>query len=293
MQLAPISLWIARLLWVSLPLTAGFAAADALEEWSTASGILAAACCWVAWAAGLVALLAPRPVGLTALRAIAPSFLLLAVVLLVAEPSAARWLAAGFTALAAVSALGPGVAMASVNGASYGDERRFPLKIPPALFLGPIPLAPPIITGGAVVGPLLLADGELGLGLVALLAIPFSALAARSLHTLARRFAVLVPAGIALIDPFSLVDPVLLPREHIRSLRPVAPGRRPVEATLDLRLGAVRRSLAISLDRVTDSLQVRRARRVAENVKTDEIWFSATGSGVLVADAGARRIRTG
>ena len=64
--------WCARLSWALLPLAAGDALADALADWSRA-GVVATVLLWGAWAAGLVALLAPRPWGLTALRVVAPS----------------------------------------------------------------------------------------------------------------------------------------------------------------------------------------------------------------------------
>lgn len=292
-QLAPISLWIARLIWASLPLAAGVAAADALDGWSTAPAVLAGVFLWVAWAIGLLALLAPRLLGLTALRAIAPTFLVLAVVVAIAgtATSASRFTALFMTALATVLALASPVSIAAVNGAAYGDERRFPLKIPPSLFLGPLLLAPPLIAAGVVAGPLLLADGRIVVGVLALAGVPLAALAARSLHTLARRFAVLVPAGLAIVDSFTLSDPVLLPRERITSLRAVAPRSHPSEGTLDIRVGAAGGSLSVTLDKPTDALHVRRGRHGAESVKTDELWFAVLGCRALVETAGERKIR--
>jgi hypothetical protein len=292
--LAPVLLWIARLIWMLLPLTAGVAASDALDGWSTTPGTLAAAYLWLAWAVGLVALLAPRPLGLTALRAIAPTFLALAIVVAVGDSagSASKFAAVATTALAAACALAPPVSVAAANGAAYGDERRFPLKIPPVLFLGPLPLAPLVITAGVATGPLLLSDGRIALGIVALLGFPLAALAARSLHTLAQRFAVLVPAGIAIVDPFTLSDPVLFPRERITSLHAVDPRTRPPEGALDVRVGAVGGSLAVTLDKTTDALQIRRGRRGSETVKTNELWFAAGASRELVQAAGARKIKS-
>ena len=294
-QHAPATVWIARLLWLLLPVTAGVAAADALDGWSTAPGRLAAIALWLAWAAGLLALLAPRPVGLTTLRAIAPVFLVLAIVVAFAgsASSSSKVAAIVGTALAAVAVLAPAVAIASANGVSYGDERRYPLKVPPALFLGPVPLAPFVIGAGVMAGPLLLADGRFAVGVVALLGVLPAALAARSLHTLAQRFAVLVPAGIAVVDPFSLPDPVMFPRDRITSLRLVGPGSRPGPDALDLRTGASGGSLALALDQVTDALQVRRGRRDAETVRVDTLWFATVGARDLVRVAGERRIRAG
>src|SRR4029453_7501552 len=76
--IAPMTLWLVRLAWASLPITAGSAAGDALAGWSTPPRTLAEVLLWAAWATGLVALLAPHPIGLTALRVVAPTFAVLA-----------------------------------------------------------------------------------------------------------------------------------------------------------------------------------------------------------------------
>ena len=65
-------LWCARLAWAALPVTAGGAIADALDGWPTGPARFATVLLWTAWAAGLLALLALRPWGLTLLRVIAP-----------------------------------------------------------------------------------------------------------------------------------------------------------------------------------------------------------------------------
>jgi hypothetical protein len=184
------------------------------------------------------------------------------------------------------------VSLAAANGAAYGDERRFPLKVPPVLFLGPLLLAPPAIMVGIAIGPLLLADGRVAAGILGLVGLPVAVLAARSLHTLSQRFAVLVPAGLAIVDPFTLPDPVLFPRERIRSLHTVEPRTPPPEDVLDVRTGAMGGSLAVTLDKTTDALQVRRGRRGSQTVIVDELWFATVGSRELVEVAGARKIRT-
>src|SRR5918996_2267116 len=81
-QLAPMMLWLVRAAWASLPITAGPAAAGALEDWSAPPRAVAEAFLWAAWAITLIALLAPRPIGLTVVRIVAPSFAVLAAVVL-------------------------------------------------------------------------------------------------------------------------------------------------------------------------------------------------------------------
>src|SRR3954453_10586512 len=78
--IAPLTLWLVRLAWASLPITAGPAAGGALAGWSTPPRTLAEVLLWATWATALVALLAPHPTGLTALRVVAPTFAVLAAV---------------------------------------------------------------------------------------------------------------------------------------------------------------------------------------------------------------------
>jgi hypothetical protein len=288
-------LWLVRVAWALLPITAGPAAARALEDWSTPPRVVAEVLLWGAWAVALVALLAPRPVGLTVLRIVAPSFVALATVVLVtgaadaveAGVALAATLVAGALALAV-----PVVAIACANGAAYGDERRYPLRTPPALWIGLLPLAPLIAAAGLAAGPLLLADGRILAGIAALLVgVPAAAFAARSLHALSRRWAVLVPAGLVLVDPLALPDPVLFVRERIHSLREMQRDESAPAGALDLRLGVTVDSMALMLDRPTEFLQARRGRRGSIPVHTIDICFAAVHSHELLTTAAARRIR--
>ncbi len=165
------TLWLVRLVWASLPVTAGPAAGDALDGWSTPPRTVAEVFLWSAWAATLVAVLAPRPIGLTVARVVAPSFVALAVVVLAGGSAdvAAAVVALVATVVAAALALAlPSVSLACANGVAYGDERRYPLRTPPVLWLGLLPLASLLVAAGLVTGPLLLADGRTTVGIVAL-----------------------------------------------------------------------------------------------------------------------------
>jgi hypothetical protein len=290
------SIWLLRIVWASLPVTAGPAAARALDDWSVGPQLAAAILLWTAWAVVLASVLAPRPPGLTALRVAAPVFFVLAIAAAVGgdAPFATAWGAVLATGVALVLAASSAVSVAAANGVAYGDERRFPLKTPPALLLGPLPLAPLVVGAGLSVGPLLLAAGRPVAGGVALaIGLPVAAFMARALHGLSRRWAVLVPAGLALADPLTLPDPVLFLRERIVALRPADP-RAPVPpGTLDLRLGAVADSVALVLDRETEFLYTRRGVRGVAEAKSTELRFAAVRSNELLAIAAERRIRVG
>src|SRR4051794_33152893 len=64
--------WALRVAWLVLPLVAGPALADALDPASMPVRTLASVGLWIGWAAGVLATLVPRPLGLTTLRMTAP-----------------------------------------------------------------------------------------------------------------------------------------------------------------------------------------------------------------------------
>ena len=233
---------------------------------------------------------APRPLGLTVLRVTVAAAVLLALAAAPATTVGRALLALAGTALAAGLAFTPEVGYRFVNGAAYGEERRFPLRVPPALLLGPVPLAAVLLVAGAAAGPLLLADERWAPGVLALaLAVPVVRAAGRSVYALSQRWAVMVPAGIVLKDPLTLVDPVLFPRDRIASLRPLPFPTAPADDVCDLRLGATAGSLLLEL---TDDAQLFRARgrlRGGESVKARRLAFSPRQPDALLAEAATRR----
>ncbi len=286
--------WVLLIVWVTLPVSAGPAASDALASWSSGPRVVAEVLLWGAWAVGLLAVVAPRPVSLTAVRTIAPAFAVLAVAAAIGadtSPAAAVGAVAA-TVVAAAIVAAPDLAVIAVNAIAYGDEQRFPLRTPPALFVAPLPLARALVVAGVVGGPLLLADGRVVLGLVALVVgLAVTLLLVRPLHGLSRRWVVLVPAGLVVVDPLTLSDPVLFLREHIAAVRAVA-GTAPVPAgSLDLRLGATAGSVTVTFDEEADLLRSTRARRGGEVVSTTQIVVATVRRSELLETAARRRIR--
>jgi hypothetical protein len=278
------------LAWASLVILAGPAAADALDSWSSAPRVVASVVLWAAWAAILVASLAPRPLGLTALWTAAPVTVVLAVAAAPAAGAAKGLLAVAASAVAAGLAFTPAVSHRFVNGAAYGEERRYLLRVPPPLLLGPAPLAVALLAAGVLAGPLLLADERYVAGAVTLaVGVPVVRAAGRSLYALSQRWAVLVPAGIVLKDPLTLVDPVLFPRDKIASLRPLPFPTAPADDILDLRLAASAGSLVLEL---TDEAQLYRTlgrQRGGEAVKARRLAFSPRQPEALLSEAATRK----
>jgi hypothetical protein len=286
-----ISLWCARLTWVLLPLSAGGALNDALAGWSTAPARVAAVLLWTAWTIGLVALLSPRPQGLTALRVLAPATVLVTIASVTSTAAGSAVLAVSSGVVACVFVLSAPVAQAAGNAIAYGDEVRFPLRIPTSLLLGPVPLAVLLVGAGAAGGPLLIADGHIIVGVIVTpigFAVSFALL--RSLHALASRWLVLVPAGVVVVDPLTLTDPVLMRRELIAGL-----GREPIGGAagdaLDLRLGTRAGTIELAL-REPHTFARRRGRRDSELQHADVVLVSTVRASALVTLAGERRIAT-
>ena len=212
--------WGLRSIWLLLPVLTGPAVADALHDMDAAPRSTASATLWVLWAVGLTATLVPLPLTLTALRLGGPAVATLAAWSAEATSVAVHAACALATAaLVVLATFAAPVADRFVDGASYGDERRFLLRAPGpvALVLGP--LATVVAIAGATVGPILLLESRwVAGGVVTGLGATLAAMAVRSLHRLARRWIVLVPAGFVLHDHLALAEPTLLQRASLEHL---------------------------------------------------------------------------
>ena len=94
----------------------------------------------------------------------------------------------------------------------------------------------------------------------------------------------LVPAGIAIADPLTLTEPVLVRREHIASL--AAHGRRPRSApdALDLRLGTLAGGIVIDLSEPVEFGR-RRGRANAEVVAPELLAVAVVRADAAIAQA--------
>jgi len=285
--------WPARLTWLLLPLLVGPALGDALSGSSRAVEVVGAVLAWGSWAKVLVAVLIPRTVSLTALRIVAPLGLAVAIWAgLAGERGGADLIAVGWAAVTLVAAFAPTTGDAFVNGSSYGDERRMPLRVPGSLLLGPLPLTWAAAVAAPVAAPLLLAARQwVAGGAVAGLGIPAAAVSIRALHGLSRRWVVFVPAGLVLHDLHALVDPVLFPRARIRRLGP-APADVPTggeDGAVDLTQGSLGLALELELNEPVE-IAPRRPDRALELEAAQRLLFTPTRPGALLAEAQRRRL---
>ena len=187
-------------------------------------------------------------------------------------------------------ALSAPIASATANAAAYGDEVRFMLRVPTPLLLGPTPIAVLLVGFGAAIGPLLLADGRYGVGAItAVIGIPVAGLIVRALHPLSCRWFVLVPAGIAIADPLTLTEPVLVRREQITSLKRTAKTAL-AKGALDLRLGTLAGSTQLTLAEPAEFGR-RRGRAKAEIISTRLVAVAVVRADDALTEARTRRIK--
>jgi len=278
--------WPARLAWLVLPIAAGPALGSGLAPRAVELRTAASVLLWAGWTIGVVAACVPRTVTLTLLRTLAPASAVAAgwAATAGARPTASDAVAVAATTLAAAAALSPFTGDAFVDGSSYGDERRFALRVPSAVLLGPLPLAWLAVVVGTVAGPLLLAAHRWVAGAVALSAgLPAAFAGFRSLHQLSRRWIVFVPNGMVLHDPIGQPEPTLFLRRSIRRLMPAAVGT----SAVDLTQGAA--GLALELDLAEPAtLLIARGRSTAETIETDRLLFTPTRPGALLDEAARR-----
>ncbi len=277
--------WVPRVAWIVLPLSVGASVQSATRDWSTATAVTFAVLLYGAWLVATIALLALRPWSFSVLRVAAPTAVAAAAWAAVGGDATWRWLAVAHAGVAAVVVLRAPVANAAAAAASYGDERRYALRVPPAIgLLGLVVIA--IVDGGIAAGPLLLAGHHWIAGaIVVVVGVPLAAGGLRSLHTFERRFIVLVPNGLVVADPLVIGDPVLLPRERMLAVR-VAPTGPVAEHVVDTRLGSLVGALVVEMDEPA-SFSVRRGHG---SVRADAVAFTPLQTAMVLRALAAHRL---
>lgn len=268
---------LARVVWFLLPATAGGAIDEATRAWSGALRVVALVLALATWLSASFALLVPRPRSFTVLRIAAPGLAIATTAAALDAGAVIGVVATAHAWCAAACVLSSGVAHSCADGASYGNERRFPLRLPPQFALLIVPLSVALVGAIVVSGPLLLAAEQwIAGGAVFVAGVPIAVALARSLRSLERRFVVIVPAGVVVSDGLTLVDPVLFPSDHLLAIGTNDdPGRGLPDATpglLDLRLGAVG-AVELRLD-TPAPLPLRAGRRDARTVEVDRVLFT-------------------
>jgi hypothetical protein len=209
-------LWWPRLLWLAVAVTGAWSIGDALDGRSNGLRATVVVVAWLAWGIGVVAMVVPSPLGLTVMRMLGALSCAAAVVSWVggAGPGAG----AAFvvcTATCAVFVGGADFGQRCVEASAYGDEQRFLLR-PPVAFLLPVGLAGAIWAAAIVAATLLLGSKQWIVGgLAAVVAGLLSWLLLPRFNVLARRWLVLVPAGVVVHDQVVLAETLMVPRPEV------------------------------------------------------------------------------
>lgn len=214
---APVLLWMARISWVIIALCAPW--------WSLSDGrslavtIVLQAWGWIVWLIVGAALLVPTPPSLTAIRITIPIVIAQSVaVIWHGDPTQNAFLQAFAVAGTIVTwrlSYHRVVVDEMVQGGAYGQEVRFALRTPWPHVL-PAIVAWLLFIGSLTIGTLLLAAQQWIAGAVLTAAgLALIRVVPRRIHRLARRWLVLVPAGIVVHDHMVLAETMMLRRHNI------------------------------------------------------------------------------
>lgn len=276
--------WVVRASWLAVPFTCGTVLADALADRSSSVQLVAAVLLWAGWGACVVALLVPRAAGLVVAR-VAAAGLVVATAWGIDGSGDALL---GLHALVALAlALSPLTGEWLVNGAAYGYERRYVLRLPAPLY-PPVAIAGVLVPVAVAAGPLLLAAEQWVAGALALAAGgALAVVLVRALLSLTQRWAVLVPAGLVIKDHFALLDPVLFRRLQVESMGMALSDTD----ALDLTAAAPGRAVEVQLSEKEPITKVSFGRRDQEMLKVGRFLFTPTRPAALLADAAGRRFK--
>ena len=278
--------WLTRLTWILLPVTLGDLLGAAFEERSTAVALAGVVLGWGLWSAGLLASLVPQPWALVALRIIAPTAVLAGAIAAPAEaPGLLGWAGIVLAAVSAVAAMSAEVGHEFVNGASYGDEERFPLRPPAVLYLGPIGLvwALTALPLPAAVFAFAARQWLLGAAL-GLVGASTAWWGVKVLTRLTRRWCVFVPAGVTLVDDMAVVEPTLMRGRDIVSVGPA-----PADTTaLDLSAAASGLIVQIDLNGEGEFTPMPQRGGTTEPMSASSVLIAPSRPGRLIRHAHAR-----
>lgn len=206
------------------------------DDASTATSIALLAWGWTLWVFTAIELLVPSPMSLTAVRCISP----IAVIASFAAVSPLAIFASVVMLIIGYSSL---FADVMVQGGAYGEEQRFALRTPVPQ-MAPTVVAWAIFSGALVGGSLLLTSQQYIIGApLTILGIVLATRVPKMLHRHARRWLVIVPAGIVVHDHLVLAETVMSPRSKIASLTIVSE----VGESADFTGGVAGKRLAVQL----------------------------------------------
>jgi len=220
------------LAWLALAVLAPWQSASGTTSVDTVSSMLG----WGLWVAATIAVLVPSAVSLTCVRYVSP--LSVGIAIVAADP----WASAAAAIVLVVVATSR-FADLMVQGGAYGDEQRFCLRTP-VPYMVPAALVWAAHSGSILTGVVACAAGSWPLGItMVVLGAALTVTVPRRLHRLARRWLVVVPAGVVVHDHLVLAETFMVRRGAVSAVT-VATGP---SGAADLTGGVAGARLEISL----------------------------------------------
>ncbi len=211
--------WIARVAWVIVAVVGGRAVESAVDDRSSPVAWTAALGGWGLWAIAALGLALASVWSLTVVRITVPLALVATVATGLSGVPALELLLLGAPSLVAVAAVMTAeFGRQYVQASAYGDEERFPLRLPVGAGAAAI-VAWMLWAPALLAGPLLVASRSWILGaVVCALAIAGAVFVGPRWHRLSMRWFVLVPAGVVVHDPVVLADTFPLRTAQVASI---------------------------------------------------------------------------
>ncbi len=218
-RIARFAPWVARIAWIVVAVVGGSAVESAVDGRSSAVTWVAAIGGWSLWAMAALALAIASTVTLTIARVTVPFALMATFAAGLGGATAVGVLLLGAPAVVAMAAVMTAeFGRQYVQASAYGDEERFPLRMPVGAGLVAT-VAWIIWAPTTLAGPLLLAaESWIAGAVVCLVAIGGIVVLGPRWHRLSLRWFVLVPAGVVVHDPVVLADTFPLRTAQVASI---------------------------------------------------------------------------
>jgi hypothetical protein len=218
-RLARATPWVARIAWIVVAVVGGTAVESAVADRSAAVAWTAAIGGWGLWAVAALGLAIASTWSLTVVRVVVPLALVATVAAGVGgAPAIDLVLLGGPAIVAAAAVMTAEFGRQYVQASAYGDEERFPLRVPVGAGLAAV-VAWLLWATVTIVGPLLIAAQSWVAGvLLSALAVAGVVLLGPRWHRLSKRWFVLVPAGVVVHDPVVLADTFPLRTAQVASI---------------------------------------------------------------------------
>jgi hypothetical protein len=218
-RLARFAPWVARVAWIVVAVIGGSAVESAVDGRSQAVAWTAAIGGWTLWAIAALALAIAAVWSLTIVRVVVPLGLVATVAAGIGGATAVELaLLGGPAVVAGATVMSAEFGRQWVQASAYGDEERFPLRLP--VGAGTAAIVSWIVWAPALVaGPLLLAaESWIAGALLTALALAGVVVLGPRWHRLSLRWFVLVPAGVVVHDPVVLADTFPLRTAQVASI---------------------------------------------------------------------------